>query len=352
MSVSRYINEFESLLNKTTKFGTTMSEDILAYRLLKSANLSEEQEQLVKATIDRYTFDTMQEQLKRICGDKKMSNEASFKSDIKVESDIFYQKDSQGDDIDDQNETYCEGGQNQYGYKKCQNPLNSSYRGEGYYQRSTSDRSSRNTFQSNSRRENPLDYRVNVSRCKVCQSTFRRAKDCPNKNATEVTLYQSILHTEEALQQFTGEAFCAAILDSGASKTVCGKTWLRCYEETLPKEKQELIHSEPSTGSFKFGDGRKVQSIMKVTILAKINNTDRSIVTDLINDNAPLLLFKEAIKKANSKIDFSSDSVFMFGSKVPVIVTTSGHYTIPIGELAALEEHNEKKQKLFYKQKQ
>ena len=91
---------------------------------------------------------------------------------------------------------------------------------------------------------------------------------------------------------------------------------------------------------------------MKVTILAKINNTDRSIVTDLINDNAPLLLFKEAIKKANSKIDFSSDSVFMFGSKVPVIVTTSGHYTIPIGELAALEEHNEKKQKLFYKQKQ
>ena len=96
-----------------------MSEDILAYRLLKSANLSEEQEQLVKATIDRYTFDTMQEQLKRICGDKKMSNEASFKSDIKVESDIFYQKDSQGDDIDDQNETYCEGGQNQYGYKSA-----------------------------------------------------------------------------------------------------------------------------------------------------------------------------------------------------------------------------------------
>ena len=32
-----YINEFESMLNKTT-LGTTMSEDILVYRLLKSAN--------------------------------------------------------------------------------------------------------------------------------------------------------------------------------------------------------------------------------------------------------------------------------------------------------------------------
>ena len=34
--VNDYINEFESLLNKTMKFGTIMSEDILAYRLLKS----------------------------------------------------------------------------------------------------------------------------------------------------------------------------------------------------------------------------------------------------------------------------------------------------------------------------
>ena len=52
----------------------------------------------------------MQEQLDRIYGDKKMSNETSFKSDtkveIKVENNRFCQKDSQGDDIYDQNETY------------------------------------------------------------------------------------------------------------------------------------------------------------------------------------------------------------------------------------------------------
>ena len=65
MSVSDYINEFESLLNKTTKFGTTIAEDILAYRLLKSAHLSEEQEQLVKVTIDKYKFEIMQEQLRQ-----------------------------------------------------------------------------------------------------------------------------------------------------------------------------------------------------------------------------------------------------------------------------------------------
>ena len=122
-----------------------MSEDILSYRLLNSANLSEEQEQLVKATIDKYTFETMQEQLKKIYEDKKMSNETSFKGEIKVENDTFYQKGSQGDAIDDQNETYYQRRQNQYGYKKRQNPPSSSYRERGYYQRSTSDRSSRST---------------------------------------------------------------------------------------------------------------------------------------------------------------------------------------------------------------
>ena len=78
-----------------------MSEDILAYRLLKSANLSEEQEQLVKATIDKYTFEATKEQLNRIYEDKKMSYETSFKSDIKVENDTFYQKGSHGNDIGD-----------------------------------------------------------------------------------------------------------------------------------------------------------------------------------------------------------------------------------------------------------
>lgn len=119
---------------------------------------------------------------------------------------------------------------------------------------------------------------------------------------------------EETQQQFTGEAFCAATLDSGANKTVCCKTRLRCYEETPPKEKQESNHPEPSTSILKFGDGRKVQSIMKVTIPAKVNIADVSIVADLVFDNIPLLLPKEAMKKANTQIDFSSFSAFMFGT--------------------------------------
>ena len=83
---------------------------------------------------------------------------------------------------------------------------------------------------------------------------------------------------------------------------------------------------------------------MKVTIPAKINNSDVSIVTNSVNDDIPLLLSKEAMKKANTQINFSSDSDFMFGTKQPLIVTTSGQYVIAIGERAFLEQLKEKKQ--------
>ena len=49
MSITEYISEFERSLNKTKKYGS-MSSDILACRLLKSANLEDTQEQLIRGT--------------------------------------------------------------------------------------------------------------------------------------------------------------------------------------------------------------------------------------------------------------------------------------------------------------
>ena len=68
-SMQEFLNEFTRRYNETKSFGTTMSDDILAYRLLKSANLSEKHEQLAKATISDLKFDVMKDQLKKIFGD-------------------------------------------------------------------------------------------------------------------------------------------------------------------------------------------------------------------------------------------------------------------------------------------
>ena len=56
MTISDFINEFETLLNKTKQYGSNMSSDILAHQLLKSANLSEYREQLTRATISDLNY--------------------------------------------------------------------------------------------------------------------------------------------------------------------------------------------------------------------------------------------------------------------------------------------------------
>ena len=47
MSIQSFLNEFEKSLFKIRSYNSVMSEDVLAYRLLKSANLSKQYEQQI-----------------------------------------------------------------------------------------------------------------------------------------------------------------------------------------------------------------------------------------------------------------------------------------------------------------
>ena len=69
MPIQAYLNEFDKRLFKTKSYGTVTSDDILAYRLLKSANLSGYHEELVKATIPDLQYDIMKDQLKKTFSD-------------------------------------------------------------------------------------------------------------------------------------------------------------------------------------------------------------------------------------------------------------------------------------------
>ena len=69
MPIQAYLNEFDKRLFKTKSYGTVTSDDILAYRLLKSANLSGYHEELVKATIPNLQYDIMKDQLKKTFSD-------------------------------------------------------------------------------------------------------------------------------------------------------------------------------------------------------------------------------------------------------------------------------------------
>ena len=85
------------------------------------------------------------------------------------------------------------------------------------------------------RHKNPADSHGNISRCRTCESINYWEDNCLDNpygkskgNTEEVVLYQSVLHALESMQQFTGETLSAAVLDSGATSTVCRKTWIDC----------------------------------------------------------------------------------------------------------------------------
>ena len=81
-----------------------------------------------------------------------------------------------------------------------------------------------------------------------------------------------------------------------------------------------------------FGSGDPVKSLHKVKIPASIRNQDIFIEGDVVDNDIPMLLSKSAMKKANTSIDFQSNTVTMLGQKQQVIITTSEHYAIPSGK--------------------
>ena len=103
-----------------------------------------------------------------------------------------------------------------------------------------------------------------------------------------------------------------------------------CYIDSLPEEKQTKISYSKSQNMFKFGSGDPVKSLHKVKIPTSIGNQDIFIESDVVDNNIPMLLSKSAMKKAHRSIDFQSDTVTMLGQKQQVIITTSGHYAIPL----------------------
>ena len=70
MRILDYINEFERRNNKIKSKKIELPDAVLAYRLLKSANVSEQKQTLARATISKSTFEDMEKQLRQFLTNK------------------------------------------------------------------------------------------------------------------------------------------------------------------------------------------------------------------------------------------------------------------------------------------
>ena len=346
-SMIEYINEYDKRYAKTKSFGTTVSDNVLGYRLLKRANLSESNMNLVRTTVGTITYEGVKTQLKRLEGSFTSKSE-NVKEEIKIEeSDTLYA-------YQDSN-TYrgfkqrgATGFRTQGSYGMRGRPMR--YRGRG---RLTG--------------TNPVDQFGNISTCVYCGSRYHWIDKCPEKkhsdkspmNATfienestdqspenydecdryyeeandtycSVVLYQGDLDAPNKLRSLVYESLGCAVLDCGACKTVCVKVWLQYYLESLCENDRSKVVFGPSESTFKFSDGKTVKSTGIVTIPAIIGCVSLKIIADVVDEFIPLLLSKGSLKRARADLNFANDSIEILGQRLTLIETNSGHYVLPL----------------------
>ena len=88
MKISEYVIEFEKRYNKAKLYDMKVHDGVLAYRFLKSSDISESHQQLVKATLGDMTYANMKKQLSKVFMDtasSDLSSNSNYQPVVKVE---------------------------------------------------------------------------------------------------------------------------------------------------------------------------------------------------------------------------------------------------------------------------
>ena len=338
-SINEYLVEFERLVIRLKNYNIDLPEPVLAYRVLRSSNLSEENERLVRATVQVLTFDAMALQLKRVMGNIKMEKSGIKENSIVVKKEPETTLPMISEVKKEQDNGSCETYYERWGRGQRTN-RRQNYSG-------TRGRYSRGRFQ-NKKNTNPVGRNNEPSVCNVCGSIYHWARECPDK---EISLTEGDIEKKEKISDVNlvlfkqnefesvllEETIGCIVLDSGCTKTVCGIKWYDLYLDGISKEMEKNIEEKPGVNTFRFGDGERITSLKNVTIPCRICNTVVKVNTDIVSADIPMLLSKESMKRASTRMDFKNDTVQMFGKQQKLHVATTGHYFLPITKILPKE---------------
>ena len=260
------INEYnpmsDSKYRKIEKKKMTLPSEILAFKLLKKANITKEERLLVLTGMNYENKSTLYEEakasLKKFKGDESVQKK---KSSIKLEP--AYPAENE--------EALLAAG-----YVKSKSNSNfDSRRGArrdwGGFGRSSSSRGSQKNFSPKSaknKKMNPVGTDGRTLTCKCCGSFRHLVANCPDtwENQPKVNVIEdehAVLFTgynKDEIARLGVDARNCAVLDSACSSTVCGKVWLDGYLKSLDKEDGGKVVQAEGAKIFKFGGGTRLKS--------------------------------------------------------------------------------------------
>ena len=151
--------------------------------------------------------------------------------------------------------------------------------------------------------------------CRICKQPGHIMKDCQyntygrDKAGMETptppgTYFESGFRRDKEvipvhLREFTNNA----LLDTGATATVCGRKWLHVYEESLTPQEREQIEIIPSRRMFCFGANECVEARIQKQIPVTICGKDSFLTVYVVNSDIPLLLCRDSMIEIKMKID-------------------------------------------------
>jgi len=132
-----------------------------------------------------------------------------------------------------------------------------------------------------------------------------------------------------------------AVLDTGASETVCGDRWFNMYVNSLENEQLTQIHEESCNIMLNYGNG-VMRASRKVTLPMIMTNQTVMLEEVLVVDaDVPLLISLKAMKRLKMKIDCTKNEISI-GSDIQISAksTESGKYLIPLSVNKPLQPPN------------
>jgi len=362
-SVQEYISIFDSKYRKIEKKNMKLPPEILAFKLLRKANIKKEEKMLVLTGMNYDQKDTLYDEAKKSL--KKFKGEGGSSptqgaAAIKLEP--TYLAENEEALMAAGYVKAKSGGQHSYNSRRGGRQYDHGSYGRGYYgnQRGTT----RHTAPARQqplpvKKKNPVGADGHLLTCKSCGSFRHLIGECPDswENLAKVNMVEDenvVLFTgyhKEEVATLGSDARNCAVLDSACSSTVCGENWVNSYIGSLDQCDKDKVQRFEGERTFKFGGGTRLKSKAEYQLPGVMAGKQVTIKTDVVESDIPLLLSRSAMKTAGVKMDLENDTATIFGKEVVLNLTSSGHYCIPIDKsekipvenvCLALDEMNEK----------
>ncbi|XP_063689505.1 uncharacterized protein LOC134822397 [Bolinopsis microptera] len=379
--MTEFILIFESLERELKTEGVTLPELVLAYKLLKAANLSNADEKLARATCTAMTMEDMKKSLMRLADsqlnkskveesdslpikvkaepcylaldNRKLPTEAGKKettdSNTLPEEQIMFNRNRTGNNVRGKQRPFGQRNDNRQVCYGCYSPghwirdcpLRAPFRQPMNFQRPPYQQHTMPNNQHSGYRQgppNPAYYNQQIP--------YYLSDMIPNNEefygynqeyyeepmpTVKPIFFQWNVRQEEEAAFLAGETVNKALLDSGASRTVAGENWYSCFLDSLDDETRSTVKEFPAEIIFRFGVGT-LESSKKVIIPVTICTHKIRLEVHIVNSDIPLLLSLKSMKCMGVQLNFETDTITIRGEDYKLELTKSGHYAIPIHE--------------------